>query len=64
MVLFQWPISISEVAGSDKILVLLSGDHLITQALGKFTPSRSLRACHPCTPLAHAAKMAEKWRNN
>jgi hypothetical protein len=46
MALFQWPISISEAAGSGKILVLLSGDHLNTQALGKFTPSRPLRARH------------------
>ena len=44
--LFQWPISISEGAGSDMVLAMLSGAHLITQALGKFTPPRSLRACH------------------
>ena len=41
--LFQWPITISEGAGSVETLVSLPGAHLTCQALGKFTPRRSLR---------------------
>ena len=33
--IFQWPISTSEGAGSARILVLVSGAHLVNQALGK-----------------------------
>ena len=54
--LFQWPILLSEGAGSAGVLASVSGAHLNVQALGKFTPTTVAAGPPPYPPTPAKAR--------